>query len=310
MLYWAEVVTLKFKVWTLYLVIFWHCVHTTCPPPYLKLPPPPSPSIVRSCSRGDRGWRACCVAGECQLWGVSDTLSYTSPTCNPCGEQQREVGWQRSGQRPHEERPWDQEEGGLQVRLCLHLVRHRLLGVLPLPAPVDQGDEEERSPEDQVGHRDHQEHLHPRHSLLLHTSDVLLDVARGPDIEFLKENWFVMSIIHMFYPLLAIAACWSLLKTTRLSSPSICVWLIGIPWEFLINSQFLKEKGEIFDRMWEILFYLLTASTFFVVKSRCKRRNCGKRVLKEFPQFCIRHSCGKRKVIMKKAIKPFFNLTN
>ena len=86
-------------------------------------------------------------------------------------------------------------------------MRHRLLGVLPLPAPVDQGDEEERSPEDQVGHRDHQEHLHPRHSLLLHTSDVLLDVARGPDIEFLKENWFVMSIIHMFYPLLAIAAC-------------------------------------------------------------------------------------------------------
>ena len=76
-------------------------------------------------------------------------------------------------------------------------MRHRLLGVLPLPAPVDQGDEEERSPEDQVGHRDHQEHLHPRHPLLLHPSDVLLDVARGPDIEFLKENWFAMSIIHM-----------------------------------------------------------------------------------------------------------------
>ena len=58
-------------------------------------------------------------------------------------------------------------------------MRHRLLGVLPLPAPVDQGDEEERSPEDQVGHRDHQEHLHSGHPLLLHPSDVLLDVARG-----------------------------------------------------------------------------------------------------------------------------------
>ena len=58
-------------------------------------------------------------------------------------------------------------------------MRHRLLGVLPLPAPVDQGDEEERSPEDQVGHRDHQEHLHPGHPLMLHPSDVLLDVARG-----------------------------------------------------------------------------------------------------------------------------------
>ena len=86
-------------------------------------------------------------------------------------------------------------------------MRHRLLGVLPLPAPVDQGDEEERSPEDQVGHRDHQEHLHSGHPLLLHPSDVLLDVARGPDIEFLNENWFVMSIIHILYPPLAIAAC-------------------------------------------------------------------------------------------------------
>ena len=60
-------------------------------------------------------------------------------------------------------------------------MRHRLLGVLPLPAPVDQGDEEEGAPEDEVGHRDHQEHLHPRHPLLLHPRNVLLDVAGGGD---------------------------------------------------------------------------------------------------------------------------------
>ena len=60
-------------------------------------------------------------------------------------------------------------------------MRHRLLGILPRPAPVDQGDQEEGAPEDEVGHRDHQEHLHPRHPLLLHPSDVLLDVAGGGD---------------------------------------------------------------------------------------------------------------------------------
>ena len=59
------------------------------------------------------------------------------------------------------------------------LMRHWLLGILPLPAPVDKGDQEERAPEDEVGHRDHQEHLHPHHPLLLHPPDVLLDVAGG-----------------------------------------------------------------------------------------------------------------------------------
>ena len=58
-----------------------------------------------------------------------------------------------------------------------HLVRHRLLGVLPLPAPVDQGDQEERTPEYEVSHGDDQEHLHPSHSLNLHPLYVGLDVA-------------------------------------------------------------------------------------------------------------------------------------
>ena len=37
---------------------------------------------------------------------------------------------------------------------------HGLLGCLPVVSIVGQGDDEERSPEDQVGHRDHYEHLH------------------------------------------------------------------------------------------------------------------------------------------------------
>ena len=56
---------------------------------------------------------------------------------------------------------------------------HRLLGVHPLPAPVEESDEEERPPEDEVGHSDDEEHLDPGHPLPLHPLDVLLDVAGG-----------------------------------------------------------------------------------------------------------------------------------
>ena len=41
-----------------------------------------------------------------------------------------------------------------------HLMCHRLLGGLPVIAVVGQGDQEQGAPEDQVGHRDHYEHLH------------------------------------------------------------------------------------------------------------------------------------------------------
>ena len=49
-----------------------------------------------------------------------------------------------------------------------HIVGPGLLGVHPLPVPVEERDQEERPPEDEVGHRDHEEHLHPGHSLPLH----------------------------------------------------------------------------------------------------------------------------------------------
>ena len=52
------------------------------------------------------------------------------------------------------------------------------LRVHPVPVPVEEGDEEERAPEDEVGHRDHEEHLDPGHPLLLHPLDVVADPVR------------------------------------------------------------------------------------------------------------------------------------
>ena len=44
--------------------------------------------------------------------------------------------------------------------VCLDLVCHGFLGCLPIVRIVGQGDDEERTPEYQVGHRDHDEHFH------------------------------------------------------------------------------------------------------------------------------------------------------
>ena len=41
-----------------------------------------------------------------------------------------------------------------------NLVCHGFLGCLPIVRVVGQGDDEERTPEYQVGHRDHDEHFH------------------------------------------------------------------------------------------------------------------------------------------------------
>ena len=82
--------------------------------------------------------------------------------------------------------------------LLCHLVRHWLLGILPLPAPIDERDKEEGSPEDEVSHRDHKEHLHPHHPLLLHPRDVLLDVARGTNIAFLGSETLAHFLVASF----------------------------------------------------------------------------------------------------------------
>ena len=68
---------------------------------------------------------------------------------------------------------------------------HRLLGVHPLPAPVEESDEEERPPEDEVGHGDDQEHLDPGHSLLLHP----LDVGTNP-VRWGQASFLIMKNIH------------------------------------------------------------------------------------------------------------------
>ena len=40
---------------------------------------------------------------------------------------------------------------------CSHLMREGLLGIFPLPAPVDESDGEERTPEEDVGEGDDEE---------------------------------------------------------------------------------------------------------------------------------------------------------
>ena len=151
---------------------------------YWRWPGVPGQNIVRSCNRGGQlllAWERSSACSKKLLeielfWTV---LIVSLCTCNPYVALQRVKDWQRSEQRPREGRPvWD---GAFRMELMIvcHLMRHWLLGILPLPAPVDKGDQEERAPEDEVGHRDHQEHLHPHHPLLLHPLDVLLDVAGG-----------------------------------------------------------------------------------------------------------------------------------
>ena len=157
----------------------------------------PWSSTGRSCNIGGRWLRAFWKLFKYRLLGpilYSVNSQHCWRTCNLCGELQRVKDWQRSGQKPHEERPglknflllklFVSTPGELWL-LC-HLMRHWLLGILPLPAPVDKGDQEERAPEDEVGHRDHQEHLHPHHPLLLHPPDVLLDVTGGRGWALLK----------------------------------------------------------------------------------------------------------------------------
>ena len=68
------------------------------------------------------------------------------------------------------------------------------LSIHPVPVPVDQGDEEERPPEDEVGHGDHQEHLHPGHALLLHPLDVETDPVCWRNCSFLKTNVINISL--------------------------------------------------------------------------------------------------------------------
>ena len=73
----------------------------------------------------------------------------------------------------------------LHIEIYFYLMSHGLLSVNPLPAPVEESDQEERPPEDEVSHRDDEEHLDPRHSLLLHPLDV------GPDPVWRRQASFL-----------------------------------------------------------------------------------------------------------------------
>ena len=69
-----------------------------------------------------------------------------------------------------------------------HLVGHGLLGVYPLPAPVEESHQEERSPEDEIGNGDDEEHLDPGHALLLHPLDVGSDPVRRWQASLLERR--------------------------------------------------------------------------------------------------------------------------
>ena len=62
---------------------------------------------------------------------------------------------------------------------------HRVLGLLPVAGVVDQSDQEEGSPEDEIGGGDDHVHLDPGDALRLQVPDVLLDLhtLRGTDGE-------------------------------------------------------------------------------------------------------------------------------
>ena len=84
---------------------------------------------------------------------------------------------------------------------------HRLLGVHPLPAPVEESDKEERPPEDEVGHGDDEEHLDPRHSLLLHPLDVGTNPVRGGQTSFLRFNKYIIHFLSVLNEMLMISSC-------------------------------------------------------------------------------------------------------
>ena len=77
---------------------------------------------------------------------------------------------------------------------------HRVLRLLPITGVVDQGDEEEWAPEDEVGGGDHNEHLHPGDALCLQVSDVALNLnALGR-----RDLQQVLAILGIFASALAL----------------------------------------------------------------------------------------------------------
>ena len=61
----------------------------------------------------------------------------------------------------------------------------------PLPVPVEERDKEERPPEDEVGHRDHEEHLDPGDPLPLHPLNVHPDPVSWRQSPLLTQTVFV-----------------------------------------------------------------------------------------------------------------------
>ena len=58
-----------------------------------------------------------------------------------------------------------------------YLMRHRLLCIFPLPTPIEESDEKERSPEDEICNSYDKKHFDPSDSLFLHTLNVMSDLS-------------------------------------------------------------------------------------------------------------------------------------
>ena len=59
-----------------------------------------------------------------------------------------------------------------------YLMRHRLLCIFPLPTPIEESDEKERSPEDEICDSYDKEHFDPSNSFSLHTLNVRSKFSR------------------------------------------------------------------------------------------------------------------------------------
>ena len=78
------------------------------------------------------------------------------------------------------------------ISIGTHIVGPGLLRIHPLPIPVEEGHKEQRPPEDEVGHCDHEEHLDPGDPIPLHPLDVHPDPVSGRKSPLLKNMFSVL----------------------------------------------------------------------------------------------------------------------
>ena len=79
-----------------------------------------------------------------------------------------------------------------------YIVGPGLFCIHPLPVPVEESHKEERPPEDEVSHWDHEEHLDPSDPLPLHPLNVHPDPVSWGQSPLLKQTVFVGEMCVFF----------------------------------------------------------------------------------------------------------------